>query len=136
MPKLRITKEDIDRQKIPEQGWYRATLEKIEEQPSKDKSTMNSVLHLKLVEDQNGEPVDKTVLHFVNHKYPGFAIPIVEAFEQIVLEAEHEFDLEDYIGKDVYVMIKHRTEDVRTGAKLENPQAYIDVWQPENEPPF
>lgn len=104
MPRITITREDIQRGKVLDPGWYPAEVVDVKESATKAGDSMNTTIEFKIID---GPSLGVTVYRLFNEKAPGFVIPFLQAFAVEIPEDGGTFDLQNTIGRKLSIYIKN-----------------------------
>jgi len=77
--KLTYTKEDIDRGKTVEPGWYETVIKEAVDEIASDGQSMNTVVDFQIVGGNEGKFNGMNLRTWFNEKAPGISIPFFAA---------------------------------------------------------
>lgn len=103
--RFRLSQDDINRGKLVEPNlWYRMRVEKVYDEPAKDKESTNTKVDLRIME---GTFKDLVITRVFSEKAPGFVIPYLAAFN-VEVKADESYDLSATEGRELMVFVTHR----------------------------
>jgi hypothetical protein len=118
MPIIKITKADIEKIKVLENGWYGATISKVADPtPAKDKQSINTAVTFVI------DKVGKEIQNFYNSKLMAMIIPLYEAVTGKKYTEDFELNTDHLLGKKVDLKL---TTTIYNG----NPQNTIEGYLP------
>ena len=104
MPKITISREDLQRGKVLDPGWYPVVVTDVQDKASKKGDSINTTIHFDVMA---GPFAGCKVFRLFNEKAPGFAVPFLQALGVEIPEDGGTFDLKNAIGKNLMVYVKN-----------------------------
>jgi hypothetical protein len=104
MPKITISKEDLQRGKVLDPGWYTVAITDVQDKASKKGDSINTTISFDVTE---GPFAGCKVFRLFNEKAPGFAVPFLQALGVEIPADGGTFDLKNAIGKQLMVYVKN-----------------------------
>lgn len=102
--RFRLSQDDLNKGKLIEPGWYTFRVEKVYEEPSKDKSSTNTKVDCRIVDGEFGGMM---VTRVFSEKAPGFVVPFLKAFG-IEVVADEEYNLAATENMEFKGYVSHR----------------------------
>ena len=104
MPKITISREDLQRGKVLDPGWYPAEITDVQDKASKKGDSINTTISFDIAD---GPFKGCKVFRLFNEKAPGFAVPFLQALGVEIPEDGGTFDLKNAIGRKIMVYVKN-----------------------------
>lgn len=126
MPVLKVTQDDINRQKQVSKGMHMFELKAVKSAPSKDKLSINHTFEFECIDDttiENGDNKGRYAFNLVSEKAIGMGlIPMVSAFLNIPIDQVEptEVDTDKLIGSKCWAEIVDEVYEGRVQKRMQN----------------